>query len=159
MATHIASTEVAETLAHAMFAAWETHDEQQMSRLLTDDFAFTGAISEPLDQEMFQVFRCILREVLPDWKFTVRGMAAHANTVHVMVHITATHCGALDVQLFGLPLPLIPPTGKVVEWHTAVFTFTVEGERIVACHCDLNLMSLLYQLGVVGWRLPVPVQN
>lgn len=159
MATHIASTEVAETLACAMFATWESHDEQCISRLLADDFTFTGVISEPLDREMFQVFRCILREALPDWRFTVRSMAAHENTVHAMVHITATHTGTLDVQLFGLPLPLIPPTRKAVEWHTAVFTFTVEGERITACHADLNLMSVLYQLGVVGWRLPIPGQN
>jgi predicted ester cyclase len=154
------SIEVAETLALAFFAAWEAHDWPTVARLLSEDFHLTGITSAPMDKELTHYFQCVLNDALPNWAFNVGNVVAHGNTVHVQVHVKATHSGLLDVQLFGLPLPLIPPKGQQIALPPQVYTFTVEGEQIVACHVDGGgLMSLLHALRIVGWRLPTPAMN
>jgi predicted ester cyclase len=153
------SPEVVETIALDVIAAWQDRDRRKMARLLADEFKATGILSEAFDKEMFMLYQCVMNEAFPDWKFNIVSVVVHDNTVHVLTQPTATHTDGLDVQLFGLPLPIIPATLRRIQGDYQVLTFSIEDNHVVACNIQGGLMTLLEQIGVVGWRIATPVMN
>ena len=159
MTASIMSPEVAETIALDVITAWQSLDKRKMARLLAEDFTATGILAEAFDKEMFLLYQCVLSEAFPDWKFNVVSVVVHDQTVHVLTQPTATHLGGLDVQLFGLPLPVIPATAKRIQGDYMVLTITVEDNHVTACNVQGGLMALLEQIGVFGWRIAQPAMN
>jgi hypothetical protein len=159
MATTIMSPEVAETIALDVIEAWQTRDRNKMSRLLAEDFKATGILTEAFDKELFVLYQCAMNEAFPDWKFNVVSVVVHDNTVHILTQPTATHKGDLDIQLFGFAVPVIPATFRRIRNDYQVLTITIEDNRVTACNVQGGLMTLLEQIGLVGWRIAQPCMN
>lgn len=147
------ATETAKTA----LATWEAHDPGKMASLLADDFILTGPVPVPLDKQAFMVFQQVHNEAFADWKFNPEVLEAQGDRVKMRIQITATHTGSLDVGKLGLPMPLIPATGKRRQWPQELFTFIVKDSRVSSLHVDTQPEGgVLGTLAWLGIDLPAP---
>ncbi|MFN8515871.1 MAG: nuclear transport factor 2 family protein [Chloroflexia bacterium] len=146
-----------QTLA-ALLTAMEDHDLSATARLLSDDFALSGAGPTPLGQDAYLGFQAVHNEAFADWRFNPATVTADGDMVTAIYQISATHTGAFDVAKLGLPIEPIAPTGKSRSWPVEQMTATVRDGKIVSLEVQTQpeggVMGTLAWLGV---SLPSPV--
>ena len=99
---------------------------------------------ELVDLDGFKGFAGAFRGSFPDWHSTFEELVAEGDRVAERWTGRGTHRGELQG---------IPPTGKHVEVPGSVF-YRIVGGKIVEFRGQLDMMSLLQQLGVI----PAPQQ-
>lgn len=126
----------ARTVAQALFAAWEAHDQEQMQRLLADDFTLTGPAPVPLNKAAFLVFQQVHNAAFADWRFNPQVLEQTDGHAKIGIQITATHTGDYDVAQLGLPIPMVLATGKRRQWPQEIVTISTQDDRITSLHID-----------------------
>lgn len=141
------------TVAQALFAAWEMHDQGQMQRLLADNFTLTGPAPVPLNKAAFLVFQQVHNAAFADWRFNPQVLEEADGYAKIGIQITATHTGDYDVALLGLPIPTVSATGKRRQWPQEILTFSTQGDRVTSLHLDTTpqggVAGTLAWLGIV----------
>jgi predicted ester cyclase len=94
-----------------------------------------------LNPDELKIFVGTWRESFPDWHSTFEELIAEGDRVAERWTGRGTHLGELQG---------IPPTGKRVEVPGSVFYRIVDG-RIVEFRGQLDMMSLMQQLGVIAF--------
>lgn len=151
------SRETIET-ALALIAAWENRDLNAAARLMTDDFALTGAAPVPLGKQQFLGFQAIHNEGFSDWQFNVREVAVDGQVVRLTYQISATHTGAYDVAKLGIPIPAIAATGLSRAWPVERMEIAVRGQSVAGIKVtDTPGAGVIGTLEWLGVELPAAV--
>jgi predicted ester cyclase len=117
-------------LVQAAFAATEAGDMAKAGSYMTDDFAFSGPMPQPLGKAEFLALQGALVAALPDWKFNAKDFKVQGNKVTATVQITGTHTATLSPIMPGMPP--IPATGKKVALPPEPFSVTLRGDKLAA---------------------------
>lgn len=130
-------------LANALTEALNSHQWDTLTRLLTDDFTFSGGTPQPLGKQAFIAGQQQWATGVPDWHVAQENVREEGNTVRAMSRITGTHTNTLALPM----MPPIPATGKHFS-ATMAATVTVRGEQIAALSVVPDGPGIFEQLGV-----------
>jgi steroid delta-isomerase-like uncharacterized protein len=123
---------------------WNEGNTATADELMAVDAAIHMPTGELVNFDGLKGFAGTWRESFPDWHSTVEDLIAEGDRVAERWTGRGTHRGELQ----GLP-----PTGKRVEVPGSVF-YRIVGGKIVEFRGQLDMMSLMQQLGVI----PAPQQ-
>jgi steroid delta-isomerase-like uncharacterized protein len=126
---------------------WNEGNTAITGQLMAVDAAIHMPTGEMVDLDGLKGFAGAFRESFPDWHSTVEELIAEGDRVAERWTGRGTHRGELQG---------IPPTGKRVEVPGNVFYRIVDG-KIVEFRGQLDMMSLMQQLGVIPSLQPVEV--
>jgi predicted ester cyclase len=131
-------------------AATEAGDFNKLGSLVADDFVFAGPVPQPVGKQEFMGLQMALLKAMPDWKFNAKDMKENGDQVSMLLQVTGTQTGELQLPMPGMPP--IPPTGKKVSLPFEPSTFTVKNGKLtrldVQSSPEGGLMGILSQLGV-----------
>ncbi len=131
-------------------AATEAGDFGKLDSLVADDFVFAGPVPEPVGKREFMGLQMALLKAMPDWKFNAKDMKENGDQVSMMLQVSGTQTGELQLPMPGMPA--IPPSGKRVELPFEPSTFTVKNGKLARLDVESSagggLMGILSQLGV-----------
>jgi predicted ester cyclase len=134
----------------AGLAATEAGDFNKLGSMVADDFVFAGPVPQPVGKREFMGLQMALLKAMPDWKFNARDMKENGDQVSMMLQVTGTQTGELQLPMPGMPT--IPPTGKRVELPYEPSTFTVKNGKLARLDVESSagggVMGILSQLGV-----------
>jgi steroid delta-isomerase-like uncharacterized protein len=100
--------------------------------------------NEHVNAEGVKQFVTTIRSVFPDFQVTIEDMIAEGDKVAVRMTHRATHLG----EWKDSPIGTIPPTGKQVA-YTGIVVYRIANNRIVEDRAELDMLSLLQQLGAI----------
>jgi steroid delta-isomerase-like uncharacterized protein len=123
---------------------WNEGNTAAADELMAVDAAIHMPTGEVADPDGLKSFAGTWRESFPDWHSTFEELIAEGDRVAERWTGRGTHRGRLQG---------IPSTGKRVEVPGSVF-FRIVGGKIVEFRGQLDMMSLMQQLGV----MPSPQQ-
>ena len=131
-------------------AASEAGDFGKLEGMVADDFSMSGPVPMPVGKREFIGLMTALAAAMPDMKFNTHDFKENGDQVTVMVQITGTHTGELQLPMPGMPA--IKPTGIKVSLPAEPSTFTVKDGKLamleVASIEGGGVMGILSQLGV-----------
>jgi predicted ester cyclase len=131
-------------------AATEAGDFAKMDVMIADDFSMSGPVPMPVGKREFVGLMMALLKAMPDWSFNAKDYKENGDQVTVMIGITGTQTGELQLPMPGMPA--IPPSGKKVSLPPESSTFTVKKGKLakleVASTPNGGVMGILSQLGV-----------
>jgi steroid delta-isomerase-like uncharacterized protein len=119
---------------------WNEGKTNAVDELMALDAEIHMPTGEVLDLDGFKGFAATWRGSFPDWHSTIQQLIAEGDRVAERWTGRGTHLGELQG---------IPPTGKRVEAPGSVFYRIADG-RIVEFRGQLDMMSLMQQLGVIS---------
>jgi steroid delta-isomerase-like uncharacterized protein len=119
---------------------WNEGNTTAADELMAIDAAIHLPTGEVVNTDELKSFVDTWRESFPDWHSTVEELIAEGDRVAERWTGRGTHRGELQG---------IPPTGKRVEVPGSVF-YRIVGSKIVEFRGQLDMMSLMQQLGVVA---------
>jgi steroid delta-isomerase-like uncharacterized protein len=119
---------------------WNEGNTTAADELMAIDAAIHLPTGEVVNTDELKSFVDTWRESFPDWHSTVEELIAEGDRVAERWTGRGTHRGELQG---------IPPTGKRVEVPGSVF-YRIVGGKIVEFRGQLDMMSLMQQLGVVA---------
>lgn len=132
------------------FAAIEAGDFNKLDSLVADDFVFAGPVPQPVGKREFLGLQSALLKAMPDWKFNARDMSENGDQVTMLLQVTGTQTGELQLPMPGMPP--IPSTGKRVELPYEESAFTVKNGKLSRLDVKSSpmggVMGILSQLGV-----------
>jgi predicted ester cyclase len=120
----------------------------EVARLLTDDFVFSGVTPQPVGKQEFIAGQQQWAAAVPDWHVTLENVRAEGNTVQATSHITGTHTNTLSLP----GLPSIPATGRHFSVRDSS-TVTLRGDQIASLSIAPGSPGIREQLGA-----PMPPQ-
>ena len=123
---------------------WNEGNTSAADELMALDAEIHMPTGEVVDVDGLKGFAGTFRESFPDWHSTFEELVAEGDRVAERWTGRGTHQGELQG---------IPPTGKRVEVPGSVF-YRIVGGKIVEFRGQLDMMSLMQQLGVI----PAPQQ-
>ncbi|MCA1717103.1 MAG: ester cyclase [Actinobacteria bacterium] len=118
---------------------WNEGNTTAADELMVIDAAIHMPTGEVVDLDGLKSFAGTWRESFPDWHSTFEELIAEGDRVAERWTGRGTHRGELQG---------IPPTGKRVEVPGSVF-YRIVGGKIVEFRGQLDMMSLMQQLGAV----------
>ena len=124
---------------HFVEEFWNQADTTTVDELMAPDAAIHMPTGEVVDPEGLKRFAAMWRESFPDWHSSFEELIAEGEKVAERWTGRGTHRGELQG---------IPPTGKRVEVPGSVF-YRIVGGKIVEFRGQLDMMSLMQQLGAV----------
>jgi len=131
-------------------AATEAGDLGKLEDLVADDFSMSGPVPMPVGKREFIGLMMAMLKAMPDWKFNPKDFKENGDQVTVMLGITGTQTGELQLPMPGMPA--IPASGKKVSMPAEPSTFTVKNGKLakleVANIEGGGVMGILSQLGV-----------
>ncbi|HLO33158.1 MAG TPA: nuclear transport factor 2 family protein [Anaerolineales bacterium] len=131
-------------------AATEAGDFGKLEGMVADDFNMSGAVPMPVGKREFIGLMTVMLKAMPDWKFNASDYQENGDQVKVMLHITGTQTGELQLPMPGLPA--IPASGKKVAMPAEPSTFTVKNGKLTQLEVSDTpgggVMGVLSQLGV-----------
>jgi predicted ester cyclase len=131
-------------------AATEAGDFGKLDSMVADDFSMSGPVPMPVGKREFIGLMMALLKAMPDWNFNARDYKENGDQVAVMLGITGTQTGELQLPMPGMPA--IPASGKKVSLPAELSTFTVKNGKLakleVASTPNGGVMGILSQLGV-----------
>jgi predicted ester cyclase len=131
-------------------AATEAGDFGKLESLIADDFSMSGPVPMPVGKREFVGLMMAMLKAMPDWKFNPKDFKENGDQVTVMLGITGTQTGELQLPMPGMPA--IPASGKKVSMPAEPSTFTVKNGKLakleVANIEGGGVMGILSQLGV-----------
>ena len=123
---------------------WNEGNMSAADELMAVDAEIHMPTGELVDLDGLKGFAGAFRGSFPDWHSTFEELIAEGDRVAERWTGRGTHQGELQG---------IPPTGKHVEVPGSVF-YRIVGGKIVEFRGQLDMMSLMQQLGVI----PAPQQ-
>ena len=123
---------------------WNEGNAAAADELMAPDAEIHMPTGELVDLDGLKGFAGAFRESFPDWHSTFEELITEGDRVAERWTGRGTHQGELQS---------IPPTGKHVEVPGSVF-YRIVGGKIVEFRGQLDMMSLMQQLGVI----PAPQQ-
>lgn len=130
--------------------AIEAHDFKKLDEYLADDMKFVGPTPEPVGKREFIALQSALVSAMPDWKFNPSNFKEDGDIVTVMLQISGTQTGELNLPMPGMPK--ISPTGKHVSLPEELTTFTVKNGKVSMIDSESSpaggVQGILTQLGV-----------
>jgi hypothetical protein len=131
-------------------AATEAGDFGKVDSMVADDFSMSGPVPMPVGKREFIGLMMALLKAMPNWNFNARDYKENGDQVAVMLRITGTQTGDLQLPMPGMPA--IPASGKKVSLPAEPSTFTVKNGKLakleVASTPNGGVMGILSQLGV-----------
>lgn len=124
---------------------WNEGNTATADELMAVDAEIHMPTGEVVDPDGLKSFAGTFRGSFPDWHSTFEELIAEGDRVAERWTGRGTHRGELQG---------IPPTGKRVEVPGSVF-YRIVGGKIVEFRGQLDMMSLMQQLGVI----PSPQQQ
>lgn len=124
---------------------WNEGNTATADELMAVDAEIHMPTGEVVDPDGLKSFAGAFRGSFPDWHSTFEELIAEGDRVAERWTGRGTHRGELQG---------IPPTGKRVEVPGSVF-YRIVGGKIVEFRGQLDMMSLMQQLGVI----PSPQQQ
>ena len=128
----------------------EKGDMDAMDRLMSDDFAFTGATPQPMNKSQFIELMRTLVTAIPDWQFNISSVSEMGASVRMTNRITGRNTGTFDLPAMGINS--VPPTGKKVALPQETIDATVRNGKIaefkVTATPGGGVMGILTQLGI-----------
>ena len=118
---------------------WNEGNTTAADELMAIDAAIHMPTGEVVSTDGLKGFVSMFRGSFPDWHSTVEELIAEGDRVAERWTGRGTHRGELQA---------IPPTGKRVEVPGSVF-YRIVGGKIVEFRGQLDMMSLMHQLGAV----------
>ena len=118
---------------------WNEGNTSAADELMAPDAEIHMPTGEVVDVDGLKGFAGTFRESFPDWHSTFEELVAEGDRVAERWTGRGTHQGELQG---------IPPTGKRVEVPGSVF-YRIVGGKIVEFRGQLDMMSLMQQLGVM----------
>lgn len=118
---------------------WNEGNMSAADELMAVDAAIHMPTGEMVDLDGLKSFAGTFRGSFPDWHSTVEELIAEGDKVAERWTGRGTHRGELQG---------IPPTGERVEVPGSVF-YRIVGGKIVEFRGQLEMMSLMQQLGVI----------
>ena len=118
---------------------WSEGNMSAADELMAPDAEIHMPTGEVVDIDGLKSFAATFRESFPDWHSTVEELIAEGDKVAERWTGRGTHRGELQG---------IPPTSKRVEVPGSVF-YRIVGGKIVEFRGQLDMMSLMQQLGVI----------
>jgi steroid delta-isomerase-like uncharacterized protein len=118
---------------------WNEGNEATADELMAVDAEIHMPTGEMVDLDGLKGFAATFRGALPDWHSTFEELVAEGDRVAERWTGRGTHLGELQG---------IPATGKRVEAPGSVF-YRIEGGKIVEFRGQLDMMSLMQQLGAI----------
>jgi steroid delta-isomerase-like uncharacterized protein len=118
---------------------WNEGNPTAADELMAIDAAIHMPTGEVVNLDGLKSFAATWRGSFPDWHSTVEELIAEGDKVAERWTGRGTHRGELQG---------IPPTGKRVEVPGSVF-YRIVGGKIVEFRGQLDMMSLMQQLGVI----------
>src|SRR4051812_166477 len=131
----------------------ENRDFKKLSKHISDDFRFSGAVPNPIGKQEWIDFLKALTKGLPDFSLNLSDadsrVEEQSGKVYARYHITGTHSGPLDLPFLGISAPA---TGKKVSLPQERMTVHFDGDKIREMHVDPSpgggMEGLLQQLGI-----------
>jgi predicted ester cyclase len=131
-------------------AATEAGDFGKLENLVADDFSMTGPVPMPVGKSEFIGLMKVLLKAMPDWSFNAKDYRENGDQVTVMLGITGTQTGELQLPMPGMPA--IPASDKKVSLPAEPSTFTVTNGKLAKLEVESTpsggVMGILSQLGV-----------
>ncbi|HLO15624.1 MAG TPA: nuclear transport factor 2 family protein [Anaerolineales bacterium] len=131
-------------------AATEAGDFQKLDSLVAEDFVFAGPVPQPVGKREFMGLQMALLKAMPDWKFNAKDVKENGDQVAMMLQVTGTQTGELQLPMPGMPA--FPPSGKRVSLPYEPSTFTVKNGKLTKLEVESSasggLMGILSQLGI-----------
>ena len=118
---------------------WNEGNTAAADELMAVDAEIHMPTGEVVSPDGLKGFAATWRGSFPDWHSTFEELIAEGNRVAERWTGRGTHRGELQG---------IPPTGKRVEVPGSVF-YRIVGGKIVEFRGQLDMMSLMQQLGVI----------
>jgi steroid delta-isomerase-like uncharacterized protein len=118
---------------------WNEGNPTAADELMAIDAAVHMPTGEMVNPDGLKSFAATWRGSFPDWHSTFEELIAEGDKVAERWTGRGTHRGELQG---------IPPTGKRVEVPGSVF-YRIVGGKIVEFRGQLDMMSLMQQLGVI----------
>jgi steroid delta-isomerase-like uncharacterized protein len=119
---------------------WNEGNAAAADELMAIDAAIHMPTGEVVNLDGLKSFAGTFRGAFPDWHSTFEELIAEGDRVAERWTGRGTHRGELQG---------IPPTGKRVEVPGSVF-YRIVGGKIVEFRGQLDMMSLMQQLGVIA---------
>lgn len=139
-----------EAITRAYLAAVEAKDWEAIRDVLAEDFQFSGPVPEPMNREQFIGLSRTLSVAFPDWSYNLEKVEVEGDTAVTTHQITGTHQGDLDLS--GMGMPTVPPTGRAFRMPVEHAQVTVKEGRITRMHVDVSpgggLRGVLAQIGL-----------
>jgi predicted ester cyclase len=137
-------------MASKLFQAIEAADMTAAAKLLSDDFAFSGPVPQPISGREWLGLQQGLSKAFPDWRFNAANIREEGGKVRCTVQITGTHKGELDLSALGMPK--LPATGKSFKLPREEITLGVSNGTFSSLSVPPSdgggVMGILSQLGV-----------
>ena len=134
----------------AAFSAVEAGQADKYANMLSDDLVFAGPVPNPIGKREFVPLQLALVSAMPDWKFNATDYKLNGDKVAVMIRITGTQTGELDLHMPGFMQ--FPPSGKHVSLPAQLTTFTVRNDQITRIEAEpdpkAGVPGILAQLGI-----------
>lgn len=141
---------VIEDIVLEYMAALGAHDFATCASYLTDDFTFTGLMSEPLGRTEFLALEQAFYRAMPDCSYFVSNVEAEDEIVRATVQRKGTHTGELTLPISSLPS--IPATGKTLYLPAEPFEYGIDKDKIMYIEVwpvpGGGIEGLLSQLGI-----------
>ena len=131
-------------------AATEAGDFKKLDSLIADDFTMSGPVPMPVGKREFMGLQMALLKAMPDWKFNATDVRENGDQVTMMLGISGTQTGELQLPMPGMPP--IPASGKKVSLPAEPTTFTVRNGKLTKLEVESTpaggVAGILSQLGV-----------
>ncbi len=139
-----------QSVVQAVFAAIEAGDMARVESYMTDDFAFSGPVPQPIGKTEFLALQGALVAAMPDWKFNAKNFKVQGSKVTGTVQITATHTATLSPIMPGMSP--VPATGKKVALPEEPVNITVRNDKVASLEAAQvpggGVPSILAQIGI-----------
>lgn len=96
--------------------------------MLTDDFHFSGLVSESINKETWLEMSANLKTAFPDLDYHFKVIGADGDVVRSTIQLSGTHTGPLD--LLNVNMGLVSVTNKHVSAKMAKTKVTVKEGKI-----------------------------
>lgn len=137
-------------LAEAFAKAFNSGDLDRVATFLSEDFKFSGPVSEPMDAKQWLGLSKLLKAAFPDMQYNLRIIDIEGPVVRTTTRLTGTHTGDLDLSALGMGV--IPATGKSFSNPEEEGDAVVRDDKVVSLDVKSNegsgLMGIIQQLGV-----------
>ncbi len=107
----------------------ERRNWDKVENNLSNDFTFTGAVSQPINKKQWVGVHRALQTGMPDLKFNLQQVRVVGdNKVAAKVKLTGTHTAEMPATLPGTKP--IPATGRKIALPEEDIEFTLKGDKI-----------------------------
>jgi predicted ester cyclase len=136
----------------ALLSAIEAQRWDEARGYLADDFAFSGAVPQPVNADAWLAVHKAFAAAMPDFSFNARDIREEESSVRLQVQPSGTQTRELALPIPGIPA--IAPTGKRVQLAPESCACEFRGDKLISYHVHTTpgggVQGILAQLGVAA---------